>query len=143
MTQIILLNDKLAVAPQIHPEQIAQLVQLGYQQIISNRPDGEEPPYQPNIADIQTAAEEHGVNVVFAPVCNGQFSRESIDLTEKALANEQKTLMYCRSGLRCGVLWAIVQVRSGEPIEHVLAQLRHIGFDINHLRNLIITSAAP
>ena len=43
MTDIRPLNDRVAVAPQITPDDVAAIAAAGYVAIVNNRPDGEEP----------------------------------------------------------------------------------------------------
>ena len=54
------LDEKTLVSPQIRPEDIPALRELGVHTIINNRPDGEEP-NQPLGADIERAAHEAGM----------------------------------------------------------------------------------
>lgn len=140
MSHFAVLNGQLAFAPQITAEDVSEFAKLGYQQMICNRPDGEEP-YQPQAIDIKNAAKKHHIHFVFAPVANGQFTPSTIKATEEALANGKKTLIFCRSGTRSSILWAIIQVRAGKNIDDVFAQTASIGYDIAYLRDFIVTMA--
>ncbi len=58
--RIIQLDEHLAVAGQILPEHVADIVAAGFKVLISNRPDGEEAG-QPAQAEIAAAAEAAGL----------------------------------------------------------------------------------
>lgn len=137
MLQIAVLNNKLAFAPQISPDMVAELYHEGFEQVICNRPDNEEA-FQPTLDSIQAEAEKLGMSVIFAPVINSQFTAETIDKTRQALARDKKTLMFCRSGARCSILWAIIQTQNGKVLEETFRQLSPIGYDIAHLQDFIL-----
>ena len=59
MTDLRIINDRIAVAPQIAPDDIAAIKAAGYVAIVNNRPDDEEPG-QPTGAEIAAAAEAAG-----------------------------------------------------------------------------------
>lgn len=140
---IKVLDDAVSFAPQIQPSDIAVLAEQGYTQIICNRPDEEEAG-QPSIASIQAEADQHGLKLTYAPVANSQFTECVIDTTQQALTTASetgKTLMFCRSGTRSSVLWAMVQTRQGEPLAQTLAKLAAIGYDITHMEAFIAAYA--
>lgn len=137
---IKVLNATLAFAPQIQPSDVVVIAQQGYTQVICNRPDNEEIG-QPSVASIQAETDKHGLKLVFAPVIDNQFTDSVIDMTQQALATGEKTLLFCRSGTRSSVLWAIVQTRQGKPQADTLAELAAIGYDIRHMDAFIANHA--
>lgn len=129
MMQIAILDEKLAFAPQIQTSDLATLADYGFEVLICNRPDNEEA-QQPTITEITTAAQQHGMQVVFAPICNSQFSDDMVDLTTNTLNQQKKTLMFCHSGTRSIVLWIITQLRQGTAPEMLFEQARSLGYDL-------------
>lgn len=95
--------------PQITPEYIAKIKELGYQTIINNRPDGEEP-NQPLNADIEKAANEAGIAYYFQPVVASQISRQDCEDFANIFNEAQKPVfMFCRTGNRCNILFQSTQ----------------------------------
>ena len=78
------INESVAVAPQIRPEDVAAIKAAGYAAIVNNRPDGEEPG-QPTGDSIRAAAEDQGLAYTAIPVTPGGFSHEMVDQMTQAL----------------------------------------------------------
>ncbi|KAA5800933.1 TIGR01244 family phosphatase [Alkalicaulis satelles] len=125
------LTDQLSVSPQISAEDIKAAAEAGFDVIINNRPDGEDPG-QPEAANLQALAEAAGLTYVHIPVSGGQFTKDAVD-GFKAAAAQGKTLAYCRTGTRCTVLWALGQAgeMSGDDI---IARAANAGYDLSGLR---------
>ncbi len=136
--EITLLNEHVAFGPQVMPELIAGLAEHGFEQLICNRPDNEEP-HQPSIDSIRAAAEAHGIAVIYAPVGGTQLDQAILDSTREALDNNKKTLMYCRSGMRSSVLWAMVQLQQGAPMDETFNQLAAIGYDAASMKDYVLS----
>jgi sulfide:quinone oxidoreductase len=66
MTALIELTDTLSMAGQIQPADVARLAASGYETIICNRPDDEEP-HQPSMDSIEDACADAGVAFVRYP----------------------------------------------------------------------------
>ena len=98
------LDTNFAVAGQLLPSQIDQVVAAGFKTIVCARPDNEEPG-QPSFAEVARAAEQKGLKAVHIPISGG--------ITEGALIRMEKALKelpmpmygYCRSGGRAGSLY--------------------------------------
>ena len=99
------LDTNFAVAGQLLPSQIDQIVAAGFKTIVCARPDNEEPG-QPSFAEVARAAEQKGLKAVHIPISGG--------ITEGALIRMEKALKelpmpmygYCRSGGRAGSLYS-------------------------------------
>ena len=99
------LDTNFAVAGQLLPSQIDQVVAAGFKTIVCARPDNEEPG-QPSFAEVARAAEQKGLKAVHIPISGG--------ITEGALIRMEKALKelpmpmygYCRSGGRAGSLYS-------------------------------------
>lgn len=104
------LSDSFAVAPQLAPEDLAEVAKQGYKSIIVNRPDGEGGPEQPTFAAMQTAAKSHGLEMRYVPVQSGGVTPADAERFRTAYAELPKpVLAYCRSGTRSSVLWNMSQ----------------------------------
>ncbi len=137
---IYLIDEQTALAPQLLPAHIPAIAEAGFEQIICNRPDSEEA-YQPSIAAIQAEADKHALKVIYAPISGSDFTPEAIAKTQAALDSGKKTVMFCRSGTRCSILWAIIQVKAGVSADAAIAQTAAVGFDNRYLKDFIVGTA--
>jgi uncharacterized protein (TIGR01244 family) len=97
-------SEAFATSPQLQPEDLAAVAQLGYRTIINNRPDGEAPG-QPLNADLEAEAVRLGLGYVFIPV-GRSLSAEQVEAFSEALAaSPGPVLAFCASGTRSSVLY--------------------------------------
>lgn len=126
------LSDNLAVAPQIDPEDFAELVQAGYTTIINNRPDPEvEPSHQ---SDRMAAhAARAGLEYHYLPIFPGQLGPETVQQFREIVDGASgPVLAHCRSGTRSATAWALGQ--SGRlPARQILDSARQAGYDLSYL----------
>jgi uncharacterized protein (TIGR01244 family) len=95
------IDADFAVAGQLQPDQIDELVAAGFKTIVCARPDGEEPG-QPTFAIIERAAKAKGLKAVYIPISGGVGEGALIRM-EDALKTMPKPMYgYCRSGGRAG-----------------------------------------
>lgn len=99
------LSPSVWAAPQILPQDMEAIAALGVRRLINNRPDGEDPG-QPSSAEIESAARAAGLDYVHAPIA-GMPGPETIQKVAALLEEDQPALMYCRSGTRSTVAWAL------------------------------------
>ena len=102
------LDHRTLVAPQISPDSLAAFADACVVILVSHRPDDEEPG-QPSAREMAAAAAAAGMRFVHAPV-RGFPDEEAVKATAtvlEALAPEDRVLMYCRSGTRSTVAWAL------------------------------------
>ncbi len=131
---IRVLNESIAVAPQIGPQDVAAIKAAGYVAIVNNRPDDEEPG-QPSGEAIRTAAEAAGLAYAAIPVTHAGFAHDQLDLMAAALvAAEGPVLAYCRSGTRSCNLWALAAAKAGRNPELLVRQAADAGYDLSGLR---------
>lgn len=98
-----------SVAPQISPEDVAEIAAAGYRSIMCNRPDGESPDQTP-VEAIREEAERQGLDFAFVPVVSGRIGEADVADFRAALDRlPQPVLAYCRSGARCQSLWMLAQ----------------------------------
>ena len=120
MTPLIPLDDRVMVAGQIQPADLAGIAAAGVTLIVDNRPDGEEPG-QPTAAEIEAAARAHGLGFRHIPVVGG-FDSGQVAAMAEALAGDGKLLAYCRSGTRSTWLWALARAGQGADVETLSGQ---------------------
>jgi uncharacterized protein (TIGR01244 family) len=132
-----IVNESIAVAPQITVEDIAAIKAAGYVAIVNNRPDDEEPG-QPNGEAIARAAAEAGMSYTAIPVTPAGFSHPQIDAMAQVLVTaEGPVLAYCRSGTRSCNLWALAAAKAGRNPELLTAQAAEAGYDLRGIRSTL------
>lgn len=130
------LSPDHAVAPQISPQDIADLKAAGFVRIICNRPDMENPPAL-RMDVMRAAAEAEGVEYRENPVIGGGMTFENVSTQGDCLETaDGKTLAYCASGTRSAILWALSQ--AGKlPTDEILAATRGAGYELEGMRGQI------
>lgn len=109
-------TDKFSTAPQLGPEDMAEVAGLGFKTVINNRPDGEAGPSQASSAEIAKAAEAVGLNYVHLPVISGQITEGQARQFAEALAlRPGPVLAFCRSGARSQNLYRMARGQSSAP----------------------------
>ncbi len=131
MPDIRPVTPDFAVAPQISPDEMADLAAAGFKRIISNRPDAEVPP-QLSSATMAAAAAAAGLDYVHVPIV-GMPNAAQVEAVFTALQGaDGPVLAYCRSGTRSITAWAIGQARHGEAAPEALIALgRDAGYDVS------------
>jgi uncharacterized protein (TIGR01244 family) len=100
------LDQSLAVAGQLNPEDMAALRAAGFVSVINNRPDGEDGPNQPTSRQLQAAAESAGLKYVHQPVVSSQMTMDDAHRFHEHLnALPKPVLAFCRTGTRCTRLY--------------------------------------
>jgi uncharacterized protein (TIGR01244 family) len=128
------LNESVAVAPQIRPEDVPALARAGYVLIVNNRPDDEEPD-QPSGDAIRAAAEAAGLAYTAIPVTHAGFSHPQLDAMADALRQaDGPVLAYCRSGTRSCNLWALAAAKAGRDPALLAQQAQGAGYDLSAIR---------
>lgn len=137
------LTDRIYVAPQISPEDVAQAKALGITYIINNRPDKEEP-FQVTGEQVEAAARAAGIGYAAVPVTHGGFAPWQVDGMDAAIAaaGEGKLLAYCRSGTRSTLLWALSRARAGEDCDALAETAAKAGYDLSPVRQIMDALAA-
>ncbi len=100
------LNEEVSVAPQMGPEDAAQIAAAGFRSVVNNRPDFEHGPDQPSSAEIEAAVRAAGLEYRHLPVAGGYQTPEQIAAMAEILAElPRPVLMFCRSGARSSNLY--------------------------------------
>ncbi len=137
MADVRKLTDELSVAPQLTPDDVAEISQQ-FKSILCNRPDREGGPDQPLYADIERLAEASGMTVVYQPVSSSEITDDDVDDFDDHVEELPKpVLAYCRSGTRCSVLWALSQA-GRQTADEILQTTNNAGYALDGLRPRII-----
>ena len=120
------------VAPQIAIEDLAEVAGLGVRRIVNNRPDGEDWD-QPSSADMEAATRAAGLDYIHAPIA-GMPGPDGVRAVAAALETDEPVLMYCRSGTRSTVVWALAMrtLDRADPDELREAAAK-AGYDLSRL----------
>ncbi len=98
---------------------------MGVTLIVNHRPDGEEPG-QPLGAEIEDATSAAGIDYRAIPIIRG-IGPADAEATREALDSASgKTLMFCRSGNRSALAWALAQIARRALLEEIEATLEEI-----------------
>lgn len=131
------IDDRISVAPQIAPADVAAIKAAGFTTVINNRPDGEEPG-QPTGDAIAGACADGGLAYHAIPVTHAGFTHDQVTQTIELLgAADGPVLAYCRSGTRSCHLWALAQAGLGEAPDVVIEAAAGAGYDISGARPLL------
>ncbi|HUE78195.1 MAG TPA: TIGR01244 family sulfur transferase [Sphingomicrobium sp.] len=131
------LDDRTLVSGQISPEQVPELRDHGVTLIINNRPDGEDPG-QPLGAEIEAAARQAGIAYRHVPIARGLGPSAVDDLQEAMRAcGDGKMLLFCRSGNRSALAWAVARAEEGVPREELERGAAQAGIDIGPVAHLL------
>ncbi|NUG24080.1 TIGR01244 family sulfur transferase [Acinetobacter lactucae] len=125
-------NQEFYVADQITADDIAKIADQGVKTLICNRPDGEGAD-QPNVIEIEEAAQQYGLNVIYQPVTSGKITDEQVTEFKQLYQNAQKpVLAYCRSGMRAISLWALAEV-APQDVALLVESGNKLGFNLKGL----------
>ncbi|MCE7795095.1 TIGR01244 family phosphatase [Sphingobium sufflavum] len=135
---LIALTEKLYVAPQISVDTVAEAARLGVSLVVNNRPEGESADQTPG-ETIEAAARAEGLAYVAIPVTHAGFAPWQIDALDTALADngEGKALLYCRSGTRSTLLWALGRARAGDDVDSIGQTATAAGYDLAPIRQIM------
>lgn len=132
MMELKVIDDTLAVGPQMQPEELAGLAAQGFVAVICNRPDGEEPG-QPPLDAMREAAQAAGLAFHHIPVSGGQFPSAAVAAFGAIRRGTPgKVLAYCRTGTRAATLDALANVRA-LSVPDRLAKAQAAGYDLSAL----------
>ncbi len=133
MEKIVFLTPDFAVTGQLGAEDFAEAARLGFKAIVNNRPDGEEDGQLPDHAAAGQALRA-GLSYHYIPAGKlDLFSDRVVDAADAAFAAGGPVLAYCKSGIRCAIIWAAASARD-LPVDAVLGVLSAAGFDFDFLR---------
>ena len=130
------LDSRTLVSGQIQPADVADLKGSGVRMIVCNRPDGEEPG-QPTAAEIERSADQSGLQFRHVPIIRG-IGPSDVEMVQEALeAADGKVLLYCRSGNRSSLAWAVARRGQGASVDEVTRAVTEAGYDISPVEHLL------
>ena len=131
------LDDKTLVSGQISPDQVPAIRDQGVTMIVNNRADGEDPE-QPLSAEIEAAAREAGIEYRHVPIRRG-IGPADVDAMQDAIreCGNGKLLMFCRSGNRSTLAWAVARADAGVPREALARNAANAGIDLSPVAHLL------
>ena len=130
MESPIQLDALYFVAPQIVAEDLSELKAMGFERVINNRPDAESDG-QPSGESLRVVAEALGLEYISNPIALPTWAQVEVDLQEKALNGDKKTLAFCRTGTRSSVLWVLLENSQGKEAESLTSYVSSKGFDLS------------
>jgi uncharacterized protein (TIGR01244 family) len=134
MTDIRRLSPRVAVAPQVRPEDIAGIAASGFAGIINNRPDGEVPG-QPAGSAIALAAEAAGLTYADIPIGPAGMGMEDVEDCAAILRDATgPVLLFCRSGTRSANLALLAAALMGDDTDALIEAAAAHGYELGHLR---------
>ena len=90
-------------------QDVAAIKAAGFNSVICNRPDGEQPG-QPSAASVEAAAKAAGLEFRYIPVISGQVTGENVAEQAAALQDlKGPVFAYCRSGARSTNLYGLIR----------------------------------
>jgi uncharacterized protein (TIGR01244 family) len=127
------LTPAYAVSPQIDPEDLAALAQVGFTTIIDNRPCSEIPPSHQADA-MQIAADAAGLTFVVLPATHATLTPDLASQQKQAcMQSDGPVLAYCASGTRCTIIWAMMQAGVMGTDDIIQTAADH-GYDLRAMR---------
>lgn len=132
-----ILDHRTYVDGQIDPSDIAELKALGVTHIINNRPDFEDPD-QPTSDEIEEAAVAAGISYRHIPIARG-MGPSDVEAMRTAIRDAEggKLFVFCRSGNRSTLAWAIAKSEEGTPREELERCAESAGFSLAPVAHLM------
>ena len=134
--KLAVLTPNVSALAQPSIDEIAELADRGYRSIIGNRPENESED-QPKWLDLKAAAAKRGMEAVQIPVVMGQISDEQVETFREALEQLPKPIaVFCRSGTRAAVMWALAN-QASLTVDERIAIASKEGYDLEPFRQRI------
>ncbi len=124
------LSDKVFVSQQIRLSDIESIVKTGIKTVICHRPDKELSAYEANFVTLQKALTKNGINMIYQPIRH--ITMPDVTALHKLLTeHETPILLYCLSGTRSALLWALCEtIIHQRNRDTVLAATKAAGYDL-------------
>lgn len=138
---VVHITPTFAVTAALVPGDFESIGPMGFRQIVSNLPDGEEHG-QMNARQEAVQAWRQGLLFAHVPAAkHDPLSDPVVERMANVLRNARgPVLAHCKSGVRSAILWAAASARS-QPVDCVLAALKQAGFDLEFMRDELRSQA--
>lgn len=124
------ISEQLSISDQLQLEDIKELVGMGVEHLVCNRPDGEAE-NQIDFEKVAGEAQANGLAVSFLPFKSGHLTSSVVDQFTAIIKNGEKTHAYCRTGNRCFNLHAASLASLGTSKSEILDAAKAVGIDVN------------
>lgn len=128
------LDDAVLVAGQIDLEDLKAAAASNAKVVVSHRMPGEEPG-QPSSEHMAAMCADAGLRYLEIPVAG--FPDEAAVLATLAaiesLAPGERVLLFCRSGMRSSVAWAMAERRRGADADVLREKALSAGYDLSRV----------
>lgn len=142
MPPLLPLDDRVAVAGQLKPGDMAEIAAAGYAAVVNNRPDGEAMFGQPRTADLRDAAEAAGLLFLDLPFSGPRATPEQVRAFADLLASQPgRVVAFCKSGMRSALLWGAASIASGWSLEEVLTAATQAGQSLDAVGETMVALA--
>lgn len=136
---LLSLDDRVAVAGQLKPDDMKDVAAAGYVAVVNNRPDGEALFGQPRTADLRKAAEAAGLAFLDLPFSGPHATPEQVRAFAGLLAERPGPVVaFCKSGMRSALLWGAAAIASGRSLDEVLAAALRAGQNLDPLGETMV-----
>lgn len=143
MPEAAFLAPNVAVCGQLAPRDLTDVAKRGFRAIVNNRPDREAWIGQPSAARLDQAAAAAGItshHITFTmSTLTAEHARQLDAILDSA---EGPVLVFCASGFRSALLWAIAMAARGEAIDDLLKAAAAAGQPLDKHRETIARLAA-
>jgi uncharacterized protein (TIGR01244 family) len=139
---LVAIDDRVAVAGQLTPDDMKEIAAAGYVAVVNNRPDGEAMFGQPRTADLKKAAEAAGLVFLDLPFSGPRVTPDQVRAFSDLLAERPgRVVAYCKSGMRSSLLWGAAALAAGRPLPEVLAAAQRAGHNLEPAGNIMVALA--
>lgn len=139
---LLSLDDRVAVAGQLTPDDMAEIAAAGFVAVVNNRPDGEALFGQPRTADLRQAAEAAGLVFLDLPFSGPRATPAQVRAFAGLLAERPgRVVAFCKSGMRSALLWGAAAIASGRSLDEVLAAAMRAGQNLEPLGDTMVALA--
>lgn len=132
-----IINDNIAVSPQISAADLAIVKEKGYTLVVCHRPDGEGAD-QVNFDEIEDAAKKLNLKTIYQPVVSGKITDADVAQFKAILAEAKGPVFaYCRTGTRSTTLWSLA-VSDKMAVSDILTTAKTAGYDMSGVVRRIV-----
>jgi len=99
-------TDQFSSSPQLNPEDMTEIANLGFKTIINARPDNEGGNAQPTSDSIQKAAQQAGLSYIHIPVVPNNIQADAVETCAHFVSSAPTPILgFCKSGMRAASLY--------------------------------------